>query len=78
MPEVAGGEFWKNLKPITNSFKPDALPEVHLSQAATDDDRYYVPFTAIWSGPGPHTPVTSSTRLRARGTRSWPMRATSR
>ncbi|MFI9230408.1 2,4'-dihydroxyacetophenone dioxygenase family protein [Streptomyces rimosus] len=45
MPEQAADEFWKNLRPIENSFKPDALPEVHIPGAATDDDRYYAPFT---------------------------------
>lgn len=39
------GEFWKNLRPIENSLRPDALPEVCLSKVATDDDRYCVPFT---------------------------------
>ncbi|GAA4366095.1 hypothetical protein GCM10023088_12310 [Actinomadura verrucosospora] len=45
MPETPGSEFWKNLRPIENSQKPDALPEVYLPKVATDDDRYYVPFT---------------------------------
>ncbi len=45
MPEDAVTEFWKDLKPIENSSRPDALPEVYLPQVATDDDRYYVPFT---------------------------------
>ena len=45
MAETANSEFWKTLKPIENSQKPDALPEVYLSKVATDDDRYYVPFT---------------------------------
>ncbi|MFI9593254.1 hypothetical protein [Nonomuraea sp. NPDC052265] len=45
MPDNPTGEFWKDLRPIENSFRPDALPEVHLSEVATDDDRYYVPFT---------------------------------
>ncbi|MFD7666643.1 2,4'-dihydroxyacetophenone dioxygenase family protein [Streptomyces sp. NPDC059788] len=45
MPEQAADEFWKHLRPIENSFKPDALPEVHIPGAATDDDRYYAPFT---------------------------------
>lgn len=38
-------EFWRDLKPIQEPMKPDALPEVYLPQVATDDDRYYVPFT---------------------------------
>ncbi len=45
MTEQQGQEFWRNLTPISNSFKTDALPEVYLSQVATDDDRYYAPFT---------------------------------
>ncbi|MFI6624676.1 2,4'-dihydroxyacetophenone dioxygenase family protein [Streptomyces sp. NPDC050528] len=45
MPDMPAGEFWKDLRPIENSFRPDALPEVYLSKVATDDDRYYVPFT---------------------------------
>ena len=38
-------EFWRNLKPIEKVFQPDALPEVYTANAATDDERYYVPFT---------------------------------
>ena len=45
MPEQASAEFWRDLRPIQNSVKPDALPEVYLADVATDDDRYYVPFT---------------------------------
>ena len=29
MPDMPTGEFWKDLKPIENSFRPDALPEVY-------------------------------------------------
>src|SRR3954464_6159748 len=42
---MAETEFWRDLKPITKVFKADALPEVFLSDAATEDERYYVPFT---------------------------------
>ncbi len=45
MPEEARSEFWKGLKPIADSVKPDAQPEVYLSQVATDDDRYYAPLS---------------------------------
>ncbi|MFE5325102.1 2,4'-dihydroxyacetophenone dioxygenase family protein [Embleya sp. NPDC056575] len=45
MPEDPRGEFRKELGPLENSFKPDALPEVYLPRVATDDDRYYAPFT---------------------------------
>ncbi len=45
MPEIAKSEFWRDIKPIENSFKPDALPEVYISNAPTDDEKLYVPFT---------------------------------
>ena len=45
MPELAGTEFWKDLKPIARVFRPDALPEAFIGNAATEDERYYVPFT---------------------------------
>jgi 2,4'-dihydroxyacetophenone dioxygenase len=45
MPEKATAEFWQNLKPIENVFKPDAKPEVYLHDAPTQDERWYVPFT---------------------------------
>lgn len=37
-------EFWRDIKPIPDSFKPDTLPEVHIANAPTEDERYYVPF----------------------------------
>ena len=43
MAEASGGEFWRDLKPIEHAFKPGALPEAYISQAATDDERYYAP-----------------------------------
>ena len=45
MPELATTEFWKAIKPIAQVFKPDALPEAYVADAATADKRYYVPFT---------------------------------
>lgn len=45
MPEIATTEFWKDLAPIANVFKPDARPEVYIPDAATEDERLYVPFT---------------------------------
>lgn len=45
MPELARNEFWKELKPIAQVFKADALPEAYIGNAATEDERYYVPFT---------------------------------
>ena len=45
MPEKATSEFWRELKPITTVFQPNALPEIYTAHAATEDERYYVPFT---------------------------------
>lgn len=45
MPEAATSEFWRDIKPITKVFQPDAKPEVYLPNAPTEDDKYYVPFT---------------------------------
>ena len=45
MPELATREFWKDLQPIPDCFKPDAKPEVYLHNAPTEDERLYVPFT---------------------------------
>ena len=45
MPEAPKSEFWRDLKPIERVFQPDAPPEVYLSNAPIDDDRYYVPFS---------------------------------
>jgi 2,4'-dihydroxyacetophenone dioxygenase len=42
---MADTEFWRDLKPIANVFKPDALADVYIENAPTDDERYYVPFT---------------------------------
>lgn len=38
-------EFWRDIKPIENVFKNEALPEMHLSDAPDADDRYFVPFS---------------------------------
>jgi 2,4'-dihydroxyacetophenone dioxygenase len=45
-------EFWSELKPITNIFRPDALPEVYMSEVAGGDERYFVPFNeTVYSKP---------------------------
>ena len=38
-------EFWRSLKPISKVFRPGAAPELHIINAPTDDERFYVPFT---------------------------------
>jgi 2,4'-dihydroxyacetophenone dioxygenase len=45
MPESASTEFWKHIRPLEKVFKPDAKPEAYISNAPTDDERYYVPFS---------------------------------
>lgn len=45
MVDKAKDEFWQDISPILNPFKPDALPEVYIGDAATEDERLYVPFT---------------------------------
>jgi 2,4'-dihydroxyacetophenone dioxygenase len=50
--EVLGGrppgeqsEFWRELKPIEQKFRPGALPEAYIANAPTDDDRFYAPLS---------------------------------
>ena len=45
MPEMPNQEFWKLLKPVSPVFQPDALKDVYIAGAVTDDERYYVPIT---------------------------------
>jgi 2,4'-dihydroxyacetophenone dioxygenase len=45
MAEAATTEFWRDLNPIANVFKPDALPEVYTANAPSDDERYYAPIS---------------------------------
>ena len=46
MAKDAGNEFWRDLKPIENSFKPDAKPEVYFPKIADlSDERYFVPLS---------------------------------
>lgn len=45
MAEKPTTEFWQNLKPIEQVFRPDAKEDVYMSAAADADERYFVPFT---------------------------------
>jgi 2,4'-dihydroxyacetophenone dioxygenase len=45
MADTTEREFWRDLKPIEEVFRPGAGADVYISDAATDDERYYVPFT---------------------------------
>jgi 2,4'-dihydroxyacetophenone dioxygenase len=44
-PPSLPAEFWRDIAPIKDVFKPDAQPEVHIAGAPTGDLRYYVPFS---------------------------------
>lgn len=45
MVEKAKNEFWKEIEPIKDVFKPHALPEAYIHDAPSDDLRLYVPIT---------------------------------
>jgi 2,4'-dihydroxyacetophenone dioxygenase len=57
MLEAATAEFWREIKPIANCFKLDALPEVYIKDPANSDERYFVPITEtvssrpVWISP---------------------------
>ena len=57
MPEVATTEFWKDIKPVLNSFKPGVLPEVYMKDPANSDESYFVPVSEtvssrpVWISP---------------------------
>jgi 2,4'-dihydroxyacetophenone dioxygenase len=45
MPETPGAEFWRDLQPIRQVFRPNALPELYHSKVADADENYFVPFS---------------------------------
>ena len=45
MAETANSEFWRELKPIEQKFRPGALPEAYIANAPTEDDRFYAPLS---------------------------------
>jgi 2,4'-dihydroxyacetophenone dioxygenase len=57
MPEPARNEFWRDIAPIANVFKPDALPELYAAKVADADERYFMPLSEtvfsrpIWISP---------------------------
>jgi 2,4'-dihydroxyacetophenone dioxygenase len=57
MPEAPTAEFWRDLAPIANVFKPDSLREVYQAKIGEGDERYFVPFSEtvsskpIWISP---------------------------
>jgi 2,4'-dihydroxyacetophenone dioxygenase len=57
MPDAATTEFWRDLKPVSNAFKPGVPPELYLSGVADSEERYFVPFTdtvssrPVWISP---------------------------
>ncbi len=45
MAEASGGEFWREFKPVAQVFRPGAMPEAYIANAATEDERYYAPLS---------------------------------
>jgi 2,4'-dihydroxyacetophenone dioxygenase len=46
MPEAATSEFWRDIEPIPNAFKPGVPPEVYMRDPANSDEKYFIPLTA--------------------------------
>ena len=40
MPEAATTEFWKDIKPIKDVFKPESLGDAYMSKIAEGDERW--------------------------------------
>jgi len=40
---MTNSEFWRELKPIEQKFRPGALPEAYIANAPTEDERFYAP-----------------------------------
>lgn len=52
MSEAATHEFWKDIPPIARVFRPDAMSETYIPDAATDDERFYFPLSpTVFSRP---------------------------
>lgn len=57
MAEAATTEFWKDIKPIPEAFRPGALPESYMPKITEGDERLFVPFTEtvsskpVWISP---------------------------
>jgi 2,4'-dihydroxyacetophenone dioxygenase len=52
MSHTENNEFWRNLKPIENSFKPGVPSELYLADPANSDERYFFPLTeTVFSRP---------------------------
>jgi len=57
MAEAATTEFWKDIKPVPESFRPGALPESYQAKIAEGDERYWVPMSEtvsskpVWISP---------------------------
>jgi len=52
MPEAPTSEFWRDIKPIENCFKPGVPPEIYMKNPAGDDERYFLPLSeTVFSRP---------------------------
>ena len=88
MAEAGGTEFWRDLKPIKQVFRPGAVPEAYVPDIATDDERYYAPLSEtvgtrpVFISPGqnrwwPATWTSSSAELSAPASGVTPARCAS-
>ena len=44
MAEAPTTEYWKDIKPIANAFRPGAKPDAYFAKIAEGDERLWVPF----------------------------------
>lgn len=45
MPEAPSTEFWREVSPIENGFKPGAARELYLRDPGNSDERYFLPIS---------------------------------
>ncbi len=57
MAEAANTEFWRDIKPIPEAFRPGSLPESYMPKITEGDERYWVPMSEtvsskpVWISP---------------------------
>ena len=61
-------EFWRELKPVAEVFRPGAAPEAYIHDAATMDERWYAPLSPTAGS----RPLFISPARTAGATSSWP------
>ena len=57
MADAATTEFWKDIKPIKDVFKPESMGDAYMPKIAEGDERYWVPISEtvsskpVWISP---------------------------